>query len=127
VPTNIRTMEGKYLRTEDRLYYGDTKLDYIPFPSNVMKELKNDNRFSRPALTNYLRTKKEETINGILYSVLCSIRSDFYIPDTFDEFCADFGYDTDSRQAEKTFNACIVQSKKLKTLFSESDIDCMPS
>lgn len=128
VTVSIRTKEGKYLRTEDRLYYGDTELECIPFsfPSNAIKELKRDS-FSKPALTSYLRTKKEETINGILYSVLCSIRSDFYIPECFEYFCAEFGYDTNSRQAEKTFQGCQVQAKKLRSIFNESDIDCMPS
>ena len=47
-----------------------------------------------------------------LYSILTCIRSEFYCPDTFEYFCSEFCYGTDSIKAEKLFRNCMEQSKK---------------
>jgi hypothetical protein len=39
----------------------------------------------------------------------------------FEDWCADFGYDTDSRKAENTFKTCEHQASRLKT-FLESHL-----
>ena len=41
---------------------------------------------------------------------------------SFEDFCADLGYDTDSRKAEKTWQACKVTAVGLNRLFSNSDL-----
>jgi len=51
------------------------------------------------------------------YSVLACCSSELYCPDTFEEFCNEFGYDNDSRQAEKTFKALSKFSAKLQKFF----------
>lgn len=39
---------------------------------------------------------------------------------TFEDFCSEFGYDTDSRKAERTFKACSQNASKLfKFLYRE--------
>ena len=38
---------------------------------------------------------------------------------SFEDFCADLGYDTDSRKAEKTWQACKVTAVGLSQLFSD--------
>jgi hypothetical protein len=40
----------------------------------------------------------------------------------FDEFCNAFGYDNDSRQAEKIFNACVEQDRNLRKLWSIDEL-----
>jgi hypothetical protein len=62
-----------------------------------------------------------------LYSVLCCMRSDSYIPEEFEDFCSEFGYDTDSRKAETTHRACIAQSRKIHSLFTDSELASFPS
>lgn len=57
------------------------------------------------------------------YSVLACISGDVHCPETFEEFCREFGYSEDSRQAEKTFKACSKFSSKLRSFFSESEIE----
>lgn len=42
---------------------------------------------------------------------------------TFEEFCSDYGYDTDSRKAEKVYNAACDESRALARLFSEEELD----
>jgi hypothetical protein len=38
---------------------------------------------------------------------------------SFEDFCSEFGYDTDSRKAEKTYNIILKQSEKLKKFLGE--------
>lgn len=51
----------------------------------------------------------------------CLISDAFAGAQTFEEFCADFGYDTDSRSAEATWNACIKTTAALRRLFGSLD------
>lgn len=46
--------------------------------------------------------------------ILECLQSDYYVKDMdFEDFCSEFGYDLDSRKAEKTWRACGNQSVKL--------------
>jgi len=40
----------------------------------------------------------------------------------FQNFCGDFGYDTDSRKAEKIYKAVCKEWEKVNTFFSESEL-----
>lgn len=40
-------------------------------------------------------------------TVLDCLCSDATCPDTFEDFCSEYGYDTESRRAERTFHACL--------------------
>lgn len=41
---------------------------------------------------------------------------------SFDEWCADYGFDIDSRKAEGTFNACRENARKLRRVFTKEQI-----
>lgn len=57
------------------------------------------------------------------YDVLASIqKSDV---GTFEDFCGDFGYDSDSRQAEKTYHAVAAEWKRVRAFFTEAEIEAM--
>jgi hypothetical protein len=57
---------------------------------------------------------------GILYSLL----SDMSALDTcFDDWCGDFGYDSDSLSALNTYQACCDGGKKIRALFSNEQIE----
>lgn len=43
--------------------------------------------------------------------------------ENFEDFCNNFGYDTDSIKALKTYKACKKQAEKVSRLFTESEID----
>lgn len=43
--------------------------------------------------------------------------ADVFQHDTFEDWASDFGYDSDSRTAEKTYRACIENAIKLRNLF----------
>ena len=51
------------------------------------------------------------------YDVLACLTK--YDPGTFQDFCDNFGYDTDSRNAEKTYNAVKEEYNNLCALFNE--------
>ena len=56
------------------------------------------------------------------YSVLACISNDCTCPETFEDFCADYGYDTDSRTAYRTFKRCAAFGKRLRAFFTEKEI-----
>jgi len=55
------------------------------------------------------------------YDVLTCLQK--YDVGTFEDFCSEFGYDNDSRQAEKTYNAVLDEYKNVCMLWNESEIE----
>lgn len=52
-----------------------------------------------------------------LYSVFCSLKADSTEGRTFNEWCADYGEDTDSRKAMATYLACQESETESRRLF----------
>ena len=46
-------------------------------------------------------------------------------PGTFEEFCDEYGYDTDSRKAEKIWRACIDQYLALSAMYSPDELEAL--
>jgi hypothetical protein len=44
---------------------------------------------------------------------------------SFEEWCAEYGYDTDSRRAEKTYKACVSQRNKLHRLLGSEAFEAL--
>jgi len=57
------------------------------------------------------------------YNVLAALTK--YEPGTFEDFCSDYGYDSDSRKAEKVYKAVVKELKALQTLFSDEELEEM--
>ncbi len=55
------------------------------------------------------------------YDVLACLTN--YDPDTFEEFCSSFGYDEDSRKAEKVYKAVCEEWSNIKILYSNEEIE----
>lgn len=45
--------------------------------------------------------------------------------DTFEDFCSEYGYDEDSRSAEKTFNAILSQDRAMRKLFTSEELEAL--
>jgi hypothetical protein len=60
----------------------------------------------------------EPTAEGVL-SCLASDSSSIENANSFEDWAGEFGYDTDSRTAEKTFKTCQKQAEKLKNFLGE--------
>lgn len=55
------------------------------------------------------------------YDVLACLTK--YDPYTFESFCSDFGYDTDSRKAKKTYKAVVKEWQNVQMLWSNEEIE----
>lgn len=55
------------------------------------------------------------------YDVLASLTNND--PGTFEDFCSNYGYDTDSRKAEKTYKAVLDEWKNVQALFNDEEIE----
>ena len=60
--------------------------------------------------------KEDPTIEGVMENLLSDASAD---QETFEDWCANYGYDTDSRKAEKTYKACVKQTKAVKRLLGK--------
>lgn len=57
------------------------------------------------------------------YSVLACVSSDAYTPETFADFCAEYGYDEDSIKAAQTFKRAHRFAKRLREFFSDAELE----
>ncbi len=57
------------------------------------------------------------------YSVLACLTN--YDPGTFEDFCGEFDYDTDSKKAEKVYNAVKSEWLNVQRLFTDKEIDIL--
>ena len=55
------------------------------------------------------------------YEVLAALTK--YMPIDFEDFCSNYGYDTDSRKAEKIYNAVVDEVKNLMILYNEEEME----
>jgi hypothetical protein len=80
-----------------------------------IEELKNTSCISNEPLT--------EIKEPDLYSVLSCLQK--YEVGTFEDFCSDFGYDNDSRTAEKTYKAVVKEFKGMENLFNSDELELL--
>lgn len=57
------------------------------------------------------------------YDVLTCITKDD--PGTFEQFCGEFGYDTDSRRAEDTYRAVVKEWQKVQRFFTAEELEAV--
>lgn len=59
------------------------------------------------------------------YDVLACISSDVYTPETFEDFCAEYGYESDSLKALQTFRRCSAFAKRLRAFFTPAELETL--
>jgi hypothetical protein len=64
----------------------------------------------------------EDGTKPTAYDVLACISGDANAPETFEDWCGDYGYDTDSRAAYATWERCKAFAAKLQHFFSADDL-----
>ena len=77
-------------------------------------------------LGNKVSKAKKEFLNNLKYSILASVQCEYFIEPIFEDFCADFGYEEDSRKAFDTWQTCLKHSQKLQQIFTSEDVECLP-
>ena len=63
---------------------------------------------------------RENTVPTAYDLLACVTKSD---PGTFEDFCGEYGYDTDSRSAEKTYKSVRRDWHRIERFFSAEQID----
>lgn len=58
-----------------------------------------------------------------LYDVLACVQK--YEVGTFEDFCSEFGYETDSRNAKKTYKAVVKEYNKMCSLFNNDELEVL--
>ena len=68
-------------------------------------------------------SKQRPKIKPSAYDVLACLQS--YSVGSFEDFCGDFGYDTDSRIAEKTYKAVCNEVSNLERLYTDKELELL--
>lgn len=58
-----------------------------------------------------------------LYDVLTCLQK--YDVGSFEDFCGEFGYDEDSRNAEKIYNAVVKETEAMQRLFNDEELEIL--
>lgn len=66
----------------------------------------------------------EEGIKTVTpYDVLACISGDAHCPETFEDFCSEYGHESDSIKALQTFRRCSAFAKRLQAFFTAAEIE----
>ena len=103
----------------------NTKISTMTFEEYAKKKLKynriEDMSYGEKvkAKNDLARLKADAVPNE--YDVLACLEK--YDPGTFEDFCSEFGYDEDSRTAERVYIAVIKEYKDLTRIFTEEQME----
>ncbi len=109
-------------------YYTKGRTKYL-LPDKLLNKNKSElGRFIKSNIDwEYLNNGKSDIIHYPVkpteYDILACITK--YDPDTFENFCSEFGYDTDSRRAEAIYEAVKDEYLNICRLFNEDELNEM--
>jgi len=66
--------------------------------------------------------KVSPTLPGVLHS-LCIDSSPYFDHESFEEWCGNYGYDTDSRKAEGIYKECVETGRQLARAFNPDKLE----
>jgi len=98
---------------EYKRYFPDDKEQRFVFKLRLTRE-------GRKYTFNFGQSIASGSEEPTLYDVLACLTK--YDPEDFDNFCGDYGYDTDSRKAEKIYKAVCKEFEAVKRLFPEEEV-----
>jgi len=98
----------KIAEPEYRPYFADDEESRFVFPC-VLSRGGKSYRFK------FGQSIMEKDNPPTLYDILSCLTK--YNPETFETFCGDYGYNEDSRKAEKIYKAVVREWKRVETLF----------
>lgn len=70
------------------------------------------------SMSAYQQGKTELSDSDLLGALDCFLMDSCAGADSFEEFCSQFGYDTDSRNAERIYKACVNSRIKAERIFT---------
>ena len=112
-------IHGKHYRcTISGKERGHVSFDFWNSYADCEHEWYARNRFNAHFSLNKYRGKPVPKISA--YDLLACLTK--YDPGTFENFCSDFGYDTDSRKAESTYHAVQKEYQKVSRFFTDAEL-----
>ena len=117
-PSQLAKIDIKFLKKG--LHFPDDTEERNIYKITVSRDGRSINFNFGDSIHNTERGEKP-TVDDLLDIIL----SDAFCPETFEDFAGEFGYDPDSRRAEQIFKACKMQSKKIRSIYSENELDAL--
>ena len=113
----------RHIKGAERIH--STSKNISLFNEDALKTVNKLNKTGRESKRVFAREsnigKNPDFAKPSAYDVLtCLTKSD---PGSFEDFCGDFGYDEDSRKAEKTYKAVREEFLNIERLFSCNEIE----
>lgn len=71
----------------------------------------------------YKRGQPKPELKDVLYSL--SIDSDVLDFSTFEDWASEFGYEADSREAEKIYRACLEIALRMRSMFGDAELSVL--
>jgi hypothetical protein len=117
---NVNAYNKKNKRDNKRSYFGD---EIRINPMKQEEAITHINKKIREVLSKEVDSfEQSDKINSpTAYDVLACLQK--YEIDTFEDFCGDYGYDTDSRKAESIYKAVKDEHKNVSMLWNEDEIE----
>lgn len=60
------------------------------------------------------------------YDILVCVSSDYFCPNSFKDFCSEYGYNEDSIKTQALFSRCKEQRNQLRLIFTEDEAQALP-
>lgn len=131
-PINSTEMKDQAIKTQF-----DTPFGVVKVSSQLVDQVKSESvaganvfKFKFTVSTEAGRTSfdffgsvndwnKNKRSTDAKFAVYCFLSDALAGENSFEDFCSEFGYDTDSRKAEKIYKACEKSAEKAKRIFSD--------
>ncbi len=123
-PRDIYTITLKRGNREFKFKFGNSLNNSVKYKAYTPEGIKttNDQNEAKKFKAKYhevVRNKKFKEPSA--YDVLASLTK--YEVDSFKDFCDNYGYEEDSRKAEKIYNAVVEEWNNIKMLYSDLEIE----
>lgn len=101
-------------------------------PTGIMSTIHSAKNYVEKRILRAIEELKKETVlldqaDNIVepsaYDLLACLTK--YNPGTFENFCGDYGYDTDSRKALKIYKTVVKEWKDLTSIFNEQELEAL--
>jgi hypothetical protein len=107
-----------------KLSHHSIPYDLEPVLNTVEKYGTTKNKMEHAKLAAFLAIKQKvvPSLSDVLYSILID-GSPYFDDETFEDWCANFGYDVDSRKAERMYRVCDDTGRQMVKALGREEIE----
>ena len=103
----------------------DTECFYMKY--SLGDEIRIEGKYYRSvAAMSKIKKEKKKIIEDLYYTILSCCGTDRVIPDRFNDFCDELGYDNNSIKDRNTYDKCMEQKIKIERIFTEEAAWILP-